>query len=164
MKKTHATGSNTTGSSAAPGADTSAGLIRPEDLRHITEEAEMAKVREIMERERRRDAEQKELHNAFLNQHIRPDAKKRFTDRVREAAQRGEHEIQVVRFSSDFCSDGGRAINNFDPDWPSTLTGFAKEVYEIYEQQLRPLGYKMRAQILNYPGGVPGDVGIFLSW
>jgi hypothetical protein len=164
MKKTHATGSNSTAPSTAPGADTSAGLIRPEDLRHITEEAEMAKLREIMEREKRRDAEQKELHNAFLNQHIHPDAKKRFTDRVRQAAQRGEHEIQVVRFSSDFCSDGGRAINNFDSNWPSTLTGFAKEVYDVYEQQLRPLGYKMRAQILNYPGGVPGDVGIFLSW
>jgi hypothetical protein len=35
---------------------------------------------------------------------------------------------------------------------------------DFYEQELRAAGYKARAQIIDYPGGVPGDVGIFLSW
>ncbi|KAA1057640.1 hypothetical protein [Azospirillum argentinense] len=69
-----------------------------------------------------------------------------------------------MRFPSSYCSDGGRAINNFEPDWPDSLTGFAREVYDNYDRYLRPAGYKLRAQILSYPGGMPGDVGVFLHW
>ena len=25
-------------------------------------------------------------------------------------------------------------------------------------------GFKFEARIINYPGGVPGDVGLFFSW
>ena len=63
---------------------------------------------------------------------------------------------------SEFCTDGGRAINNFEPHWPDTLTGFAKRAHEFWQKELQPLGYKVRAQILDFPGGMPGDVGIFL--
>jgi hypothetical protein len=28
----------------------------------------------------------------------------------------------------------------------------------------RPLGYKLRVQIIDFPGGMPGDVGITLKW
>ena len=69
-----------------------------------------------------------------------------------------------MRFSSDFCTDKGRAINNFDPNWHETLTGFAKEAYEVWDQHLRSVGYKLRAQILDYPNGMPGDVGMILYW
>jgi hypothetical protein len=62
------------------------------------------------------------------------------------------------------CADGGRAIDNFEPERPQTLTGFAKKAHELYEKELAPLGYKVRAQIMDYPGGMPGDVGIFLRW
>ena len=67
----------------------------------------------------------------------------------------------ALRFPSDWCTDKGRAINNFEP---KTLTGFAKRAYDYYEKELRPAGYRVRAQILDFPGGLPGDVGIFLSW
>jgi hypothetical protein len=30
--------------------------------------------------------------------------------------------------------------------------------------QLEPKGYKLRAQIMDFPGGMQGDVGIFLRW
>ena len=76
----------------------------------------------------------------------------------------GRREIQIFRFPSSFCSDDGRRINNFDADWPDSLTGVAREIYEAYEKHLRPIGYKMRAQILDYPDGKPGDVGLFLRW
>lgn len=166
MRDSKPTGPNAAAASASGSVrpNLGEGLVRPEDLRQITDDAEQAKISKLLEQEKKREAEQKDLQNAFLNQHIRPDAKERFTKRVREAAQRGEHEIEIVRFSSDFCTDGGRRINNFDPEWHTTLTGFAKEVYEVYDQNLRSLGYKLRAQILNYPGGMPGEVGIFLSW
>jgi hypothetical protein len=35
---------------------------------------------------------------------------------------------------------------------------------DFFEAELKPLGFKSRAQILNYPDGRPGDVGIFLAW
>jgi hypothetical protein len=35
---------------------------------------------------------------------------------------------------------------------------------EFYEQNLKPLGHKAWAEILNYPDGTLGEVGIFLRW
>ncbi|WP_051513859.1 hypothetical protein [Skermanella stibiiresistens] len=140
------------------------GMIRPEELRKISEDKEMAELRQALERQKKLEAEQKDVHQAFMNQHVHPEAKARVTLAVRRAAERGEKEIQVMRFSSAFCTDQGRAINNFEPIWPETLTGFAKEAYETWDQHLRPLGYKLRAQILDYPDGMPGDVGMILYW
>jgi hypothetical protein len=146
------------------GSEKFEGLIRPDELRKITEDKEMAELRQALEHQKKVEAEQKDVYQAFMNQHVHPEAKARVTAAVRRAAERGEKEIQVLRFSSEFCTDRGRAINNFDPSWPETLTGFAKEAYEAWDQNLRPLGYKLRAQILNYPDGMPGDIGIFLHW
>ncbi|WP_431857603.1 hypothetical protein [Azospirillum sp.] len=144
-----------------PGLDD---LITPDELRRIAEEREMAMLREALELDKKRQKDQDSVRDAFMNQHVRPDAKERFTRAVREAAERGVREIQVVRFPSSWCTDGGRAINNFESDWPNSLTGFAREAYEVYEHALRQKGYKLRAQILDYPGGMPGDVGLFLRW
>ncbi len=139
-------------------------LIGPADLRRIAEEHEMAQIREAMERDKKRHEEQETIRDAFMHQHVRSDAKERFTRAVRAAAERGVSEIQIARFPSSYLSDGGRAINNFEPDWPNSLTGYAREAYEIYDRHLRQKGYKLRAQILDYPGGMPGDVGLFLRW
>jgi hypothetical protein len=62
------------------------------------------------------------------------------------------------------CTDRGRSINNADPDWPTTLTGFAKKAYDYYEDELRPLGYKLTAEIVTWPDGLPGDVAMSLKW
>jgi hypothetical protein len=29
---------------------------------------------------------------------------------------------------------------------------------------LAPLGYKMRMEVLDFPGGMPGEIGIFFRW
>ena len=147
-----------------PSSSNLQGLITPEELRKITEDKEMAELRQALEHQKKLESQQKDLYEAFMNQHVRPDAKERVTAAVRQAAERGDKEIQIVRFSSEFCTDRGRAINNFDPDWPETLTGFAREAYEAYDRNLRPLGYKLRAQVLTYPDGMPGDVGMILHW
>ena len=71
----------------------------------------------------------------------------------------------VMRFPAAWLSDKGRAINNFEQDWPETLTGRAKAGYEeVFKKELEPQGYKIKAQILNFPGGMPGEVGIYLMW
>jgi hypothetical protein len=151
----------------APAAAASGGgdaIIRPEDLHRLSAEKAMAEMKKEEERKRKVEEERRQLHQVFLEREIHPDAKQRITAAVRRAAENGQNEFLALRFPSEDCTDGGRAINNFEPDWPKTLTGFAQRAYEFYERELRPLGYRLRAQILDYPGGVPGDVGIFLRW
>jgi hypothetical protein len=140
------------------------GLIRPDQLRRITEDKEMEKVREALEKKRKADDERHHLHDAFMAQEIHPEVFERVSRVVKGAAERGEREVLAIRFPSEYCTDGGRAINSFEPDWPKTLTGFAQRAYEFWQKELEPQGYKLRAQIMDFPGGVPGDVGIFLRW
>ena len=140
------------------------GLITPDQLRKIAEEKEMAQLREALDKKRKRDEAQHEMREAFMSREVHPEVFERVSQVVKSAAERGEREVLVVRFSSEFCTDGGRAINSFEPDWPKSLTGFAERAFEFFQKELQPQGYKVRAQIMDFPGGVPGDVGIFLSW
>lgn len=84
--------------------------------------------------------------------------------KMRLAAQRGENEIMVMRFPNTLCSDKGRAINNADENWPDSLTGRPRQAYELWRDHLRPAHYKLKAMIVDWPNGMPGDVGFFLSW
>jgi hypothetical protein len=84
--------------------------------------------------------------------------------KLRTAAAHGQTELLVMRFPNALCSDKGRAINNSDPSWPETLTGRPRQAYELWENQLRPAGFKLSAMIIEWPGGLPGDVGFFLKW
>jgi hypothetical protein len=124
----------------------------------------MEKAREALEKKRKVDDEHQQLHDAFMAREIHPEVFERVSKVVRSAAERGEREVLVVRFPSQYCTDGGRALNNFEPEWPDTLAGFAKRAYEFWQKELEPQGYKLRAQGMDFPGGVPADVGIFLRW
>ena len=84
---------------------------------------------------------------------------------ARKASERGEKQYLMLRFPSDLCTDDSRAINNPpNPTWPQTLRGEAAEVYERWDSTLRPHGFGLSAQVLDFPGGEPGDVGLFLRW
>ena len=84
--------------------------------------------------------------------------------KLRLAAERGQTELMVMRFPNGICTDKGRAINNADPSWPETLTGRPRQAYELWRDQLRDAGFKLSAMIIEWPGGLPGDVGFFLKW
>ncbi len=84
--------------------------------------------------------------------------------RMRAAAERGEKEFLLLRFPCDLCSDGGRAVNAPEPDWPSTLRGEAAEFYLRWQRDLKPLDFHLTARVLDFPGGFPGDLGLFLTW
>jgi hypothetical protein len=73
-------------------------------------------------------------------------------------------EVQVHRFPNQLCTDRGRAINQQEPGWETTLTGVPKEIYQLWDKYFRPRGYKLRVQIVDFPGGMPGDIGMTLSW
>jgi hypothetical protein len=140
------------------------GLITPDQLRRVTEEKEMEKAREALEKRRRADSEHDQLRDPFMSREIHPEVFERVSRAVKSAAERGHREVLVVRFTSAYCTDGGRAINSSEPDWPGTLTGFARSAYEFWQKELEPHGYKLRAEIMDFPGGMPGDVGMSLRW
>ena len=140
------------------------GLLRPEDLKLISSDAEMEKVedeRKLKEIKKRQELELREL---FMAREVQPEAIDRINHLISVAAKQGNHQLQVLTFPSNYCSDGGRRINIADPEWPSTLEGFAKKAYDFFQKELRPLGYKFHAEIVNFPGGMPGDVALFLTW
>ena len=83
---------------------------------------------------------------------------------IERAAKNGLTEVQVYRFPNTLCTDRGRAINQQEAGWEKTLTGIPKEIYEFWERRLRELGYRLQVQIVDFSGGVPGDVGMTLKW
>src|SRR5262245_7021426 len=83
---------------------------------------------------------------------------------VNRAVENGLSSVQVYRFPHTLCTDGGRAIKQAEEGREGTLTGVPKEIYEFWKRQLRERGYHIRYEIIDYPGGMPGDVGIILSW
>ena len=83
---------------------------------------------------------------------------------IQRAARNGLTEVQVYRFPSSLCSDKGRAISRMEAGWEDTLTGITKEIYQLWADYLQPRGYRIRYQIIDFPGGVPGDISIVLSW
>jgi hypothetical protein len=140
------------------------GLLRPEDLKLISSDAEIAKMEVARKAKTKKDEEDTDLREAFMSREIHPQAIDRINRAVRIAAEDGRHQVQVITFPSSFCTDGGRRINIADPEWPSTLQGFAERAFKFYMKELRPLGFKMHAEIISFPGGMPGDVGLFLKW
>jgi hypothetical protein len=83
---------------------------------------------------------------------------------VKRAAANGLTEVLIVRFPNELCTDHGRAINQGEPGFENTLTGLPKELFEFWQQYMKPQGYRLKFQIVDFPGGVPGDVGITLGW
>jgi hypothetical protein len=83
---------------------------------------------------------------------------------IQRAVRNGLTEVQVYRFPNSLCTDNGRAINQQDPGWEKTLTGIAQEIYQLWFDYLKPRGYRIRFQIVDFPGGVPGDIGISIAW
>ena len=83
---------------------------------------------------------------------------------VKRAVTNGLTEVEVGRFPNTLFSDRGRAINQQEPGWEDTLTGLPKELYAFWKQHMQPRGYRIKFQIVDWPGGMPGDIGISLSW
>src|SRR4051794_13795820 len=83
---------------------------------------------------------------------------------IQRAVRNGLSEVQVYRFPNSLCTDHGRAINQHEPGWEKTLTGIAQEIYKLWFDYLKARGYRIRYQILDFPGGLPGDVGITIVW
>lgn len=83
---------------------------------------------------------------------------------IQRAVRNGLTEVQVYRFPNSLCTDNGRAINQQEAGWETTLTGIPKEIFQLWTDYLKPRGYRIAYQIIDYPDGVPGDIAITIAW
>ncbi len=83
---------------------------------------------------------------------------------IERAVSNGLTEVQIYRFPNQLCTDRGRAINQQERGWETTLTGIPSEIYNLWHRHFRERGYRLRVQIIDFPGGMPGDIGMTLSW
>lgn len=83
---------------------------------------------------------------------------------IKRAADNNRTEVEVGRFPNQLCTDRGRAINQQERGWETTLTGVPKELFDFWSRHLKSRGYKLRMQVVDFPNGMPGDIGISLSW
>ena len=101
---------------------------------------------------------------AMLLEHLDKEVWATLIDRAQAAAAEGESSFELMRFPCDLCSDGGRKIGVAENDWPTTLRGEAAEVYARWEHELRPTGFRLRAQIVEYLDGIPNNIALSLAW
>ena len=72
--------------------------------------------------------------------------------------------LQAVVEQSALGKASSERIRKYDADKQAELQGKAKEFFERYESLAKPQGYKLKAMVINFPGGIPGDIGLFLNW
>jgi hypothetical protein len=142
------------------------GAFSAADLKRRMAEREAAKAADELRKAREQEEKQKAVMAEF---HKPPDRTPEqvmhsVMQLVNHAAEAGQTEVQVYRFPNELCSDRGRRINNSEPGWEATLEGRPKAAYEFWHDQLQPLGFGLKAEVLEYPGGMPGDIGFFLTW
>ena len=92
------------------------------------------------------------------------EAIRRGLEIIHRAVKNRLTEVEIIRFPNELCTDKGRAINQQEPGWENTLTGTPKEIYQFWDKYFRPRGYKLRVQIVDFPGGLPGEIAMTVSW
>jgi hypothetical protein len=122
------------------------------------------------EKQARAQAEAEAEKKALVDQLRKPpgtsdeEAIRRGLEIIHRAVKNRLTEVEIIRFPNELCTDKGRAINQQELGWENTLTGAPKEIYQFWDKYFRQRGYKLRVQIVDFPGGLPGDIGMTVSW
>jgi hypothetical protein len=146
---------------------------KPDELlptaKEIMQKLALAEAEEAS-KQARQAAEAEAEKKAFLERLAKPsgvsdeEAIRRGIKLIERAVANSKTEVQVHRFPNQLCTDKGRAIIQQEAGWENTLTGVPKEIYQLWAKYFRPRGYKLKVEIIDYPGGLPGDVGMTLMW
>lgn len=131
--------------------------------RHVEEVRLRLAEKHLMEEERAHEHERK-AHFEFLNRRFTEADRVHVEQLTAHAVHVGKFEVEILRFPGAYLTDGGRAINNREPDWPQSLTGYAESLFHAYKDVSEPLGYRLVARILDYPNGMIGEVALVLEW
>jgi hypothetical protein len=147
--------------------------LKIEDLlptaKDIQKQAALKEAEKAGENSRRREAAEAEKR-ALIEKLSKPsglseeEKVKLASTVIQRAVRNGLTEVQVYRFPNSVCTDQGRAINQMEKGWENTLTGIPKEIFQLWSDYLKPRGYQIRYQIIDFPGGVRGDISITISW
>ncbi|MGG5818223.1 hypothetical protein [Falsiroseomonas sp. HW251] len=131
------------------------------DLVRSRKEAEEAEKRAY---EAAQKAEREKLRASFEERDVQPEAMDRIAALVAKQVERGEKQALVLQFPSEWLPDQGRGVTSRDPNWHAKLEGFPKRAYDFFVRELAPRGFQLKAEILDWPNGMPGDVGFILTW
>jgi hypothetical protein len=104
------------------------------------------------------------LRESFASREVQPEALERIALVVRRAVENGDKRALLLQFPSEWLPDSGRGITSHDPNWHERLEGFPRRAYDFYVKELAPRGFQLQVEILDWPGGMPGDVGWFVTW
>ena len=134
------------------------------NFRHLVSDAVSQKAHQQDHQRHAVEEQRKAKMKELIDHHLTDEHWRGILHQARIAAEHGEREILVLQFPHELCSDGGRAINVAEPDWPSTLRGEAAEAYLRFERDLKPRGFHLIAKVMSFPDGYIGDIGLFLHW
>ena len=136
------------------------------DLKKKIAVAEAEKAAEFTRKKAAADAEKQALLEKLEKPSGVSDEErlKRAAAIINRAVSNGLTEVRVGQFSNQLFTDRGRAINQQEPGWENTLTGLPLELYQFWKKHMQPRGYRLKFEIVDWPGGLPGDIGITLSW
>jgi hypothetical protein len=146
-------------------------------------EARRRRDQEAAERFQRRKEEELSAYKQRLeNFHLVDEMIPGQLEHLKRAFERGESELMVASFPCDFCTDGGRAVINAgeppinkpakeeaarqaeQPAWLLTMPAGIRTAHEYWKTHLKAGGFGFAARVITYPGGKPGDIGIFVTW
>ena len=141
-------------------------LPKAADCRRRIAEVEAQKASELLHKENAAEAEKRELLERLSKPSGVSDEErmKRAAVIIKRAVDNGLTEVMVGRFPNALFTDRGRAINQQEAGWEATLTGLPKELYDFWKKHLVARGYKVKYEVVDFPGGIPGDIGFTLSW
>ena len=134
------------------------------DFQHLVEDHQNAAAHQRDAARAAAAVQRRTRTKELIDTHVFDPAWRQMLHAARLAAEAGQKESELLRFPSQLCVDGGRAINVAEEDWPATLRGEAAEIYLRWERDLKPRGFTLTARVVDFPQGKPGDVGLFLGW
>jgi hypothetical protein len=141
-------------------------LPKAADCRRRIAEVQAEKASDLLRKENVAEAEKRDLLERLSKPSGVSDEERmrRAAAIIKRAVDNGLTEVMVGRFPNSLFTDRGRAINQQEPGWETTLVGLPKELYEFWDKHLKNRGYRVKFEVVDFPGGIPGDIGFTLSW
>ena len=145
-------------------ADSPSSGINAKAFRGLVEDFQSQQSRQHDDARAAAAEQRRKLAAALIDTHLTDETWRGLLQQARQSAEAGAAESLLLRFPNELCTDGGRAIDVGEERWPATLRGEAAEIYLRWERELKPRGFRLRALVMEYPEGKPGDIGLFLHW
>ena len=112
------------------------------ELRNYMKQTEMAKASKDGGSDQAHKAREELIKSLLQPVAVTPEkiaeVKRRVFGQLRTAAGKGDKEVLVMRFPNALYTDKGRALNNSEKEWPSTLIGRPLQAFEFWRDHLKP--------------------------